>query len=276
MEQPPEFVDPDKPNHVCRLRKAIYGLKQAFRAWYTELKTYLLSLGFNNSLVDTSLFVLHHSTDWIYLLVYVDDILITGNQRSTIQHILHLLADRFSIKDPEDLNYFLGLEAHRTSHGLHLSQRKYILDLLHRHNMINGNPVCTPMATSLKLTSGNPLPDPTVFRRLVGSLQYLAFTRLDIAYAVNRLSQFMHCPTEAHWQEEKRILRYLAGTTTHGIFFSAKNDLTLHAFSDEDWAGDSDDYVSTNTYIVYLGWNPISWTAKKQKGVARSSTEAEY
>ncbi|XP_019098391.1 PREDICTED: uncharacterized protein LOC109133285 [Camelina sativa] len=134
------------------------------------------------------------------------------------------------------------------------------------------------MASSPKLTlkSGSPLPDGTDYRRLVGSLQYLAFTRLDISYAVNRLFKFMHRPTEAHCQAAKRVLRYLAGTTTHDIFFAAKNNLNLHAYSDADWAGESDDYVSTNAYIVYMGTHPVSWSAKKQKTVARSSTEAEY
>ncbi|KAG7582826.1 Integrase catalytic core [Arabidopsis suecica] len=278
MDQPPRFVDSDNPTHVCRLRKAIYGLKQAPRAWYNELRTFLLSLGFANSVSDTSLFVLQQGSSFVYLLVYVDDILVTGSSKSGIQRILTLLADRFSVKDAEDLNYFLGLEAHRTSKGLHLSQRKYILDLLHRYNMINAKAVTTPMATSpkLTLTTGTPMSDPSEFRKLVGSLQYLSFTRLDIAYAVNRLSQFMHQPTDDHWQAAKRILRYLAGTTTHGIFFSATNNLSLHAFSDADWAGDTNDCVSTNAYIVYLGSNPISWMAKKQNGVARSSTEAEY
>lgn len=237
-----------------------------------------MSLGFQNSLADTSLFVLQQGTSFVYLLVYVDDILITGNSTSGIQHILSLLAARFSVKDAEDLNYFLGIEAHSTPSGLHLSQRKYILDLFHRYNMTNAKPVTTPMATFPKLTlnTGTAMPEPMDYRKLVGSLQYLAFTRLDIAYAVNRLSQFMHRPTKDHWQAAKRILRYLAGTTTHGIYFSANNKLSLHAFSDADWAGDSDDCVSTNAYIIYLGSHPISWSAKKQKGVARSSTEAEY
>lgn len=278
MEQPPGFVNPDHPTYVCRLHKAVYGLKQAPRAWYTELKSYLLSIGFQNSLADTSLFIMRIGNDYLYLLVYVDDILVTGSNKSAIERILVSLANRFSIKDPEELNYFLGLEAHRTPAGLHLSQRKYILDLLHRHNMLTAKPVSTPMASSPKLTmmSGISLTDPTVYRKLVGSLQYLAFTRPDMGYAVNRLSQFMHRPTEDHWQAAKRVLRYLAGTTTHGIFFSAKNSLTLHGYSDADWGGDSDDYISTNAYVIYLGSHPISWSAKKQKGVSRSSTEAEY
>ena len=278
MEQPPGFIDTDRPDYVCRLHKAVYGLKQAPRAWYMELRNFFLSLGFTNSLADTSLFVLQHGGHLIYLLVYVDDILITGNTTTGIQRILTLLAERFSVKDAEDLNYFLGIEAHRTSSGLHLCQRKYILDLLHKYDMMNAKPVTTPMASSPKITlnSGVSLSDPTQYRRLIGSLQYLQFTRLDIAYAVNRLSQFMHKPTEDHWQAAKRILRYLAGTPTHGVFYSAKNNLVLRAYSDADWAGDSDDYVSTNSYVIYLGQHPISWSSKKQNGVARSSTEAEY
>lgn len=115
MEQPPGFVDPHKPSHVCRLKKAVYGLKQAPRAWYMELKTFLLALGFKNSLADTSMFVLRNGNEVVYLLVYVDDILITGNSKPAITRVLKLFADRFSVKDAEDLNYFLGIEAHRTA-----------------------------------------------------------------------------------------------------------------------------------------------------------------
>lgn len=278
MEQPPGFIDQDRPDYVCRLHKAAYGLKQAPRAWYTELRNFLLDLGFKNSLADTSLFVLHSGSHHIYLLVYVDNIVITGNTNTGIQRILSLLAERFSVKDAEDLNYFLGVEAHRTTNGLHLNQRKYILDLLHKYDMTNAKPITTLMASSpkLHLHSGVSLSDSTKYRRLIGSLQYLQFTRLDIAFAVNRLSQFMHKATEDHWQAAKRILRYLAGTPTHGIYFSATNRLSIQAYSDADWAGDSDDYVSTNSYVIYLGKHPISWSSKKQNGVARSSTEAEY
>lgn len=255
MDQPPGFVDADRPDYVCKLNKAVYGLKQAPRAWYNELSTFLISLGFVNSLADTSLFVLWRDSQIIYLLIYVDDILVTGNTKSGIAKVLALFAERFSVKDAEDLNYFLGIEAHRTQQGLHLSQRKYVLDLLHKYDMTNAKPVTTPMASTpkLRLNSGTALADPTKYRRLIGSLQYLQFTRLDISYAVNKLSQFMHMPTEDHWQAAKRILRYLAGTPTHGIYFSASNKLVLHAYSDAEWAGDSDDYVSTNSYIIYLG-----------------------
>lgn len=144
--------------------------------------------------------------------------------------------------------------------------------------MLDAKPVTTPLPTTpkLTLTTGDKLPDASQYRSVVGSLQYLSFTRPDIAYAVNRLSQFVHQPTDAHWHAAKRILRYLAGTTTHGIKLHSSSPMAFHAFSDADWAGDNDDYVSTNGYLIYLGRNPISWSSKKQKGVARSSTESEY
>lgn len=156
---------------------------------------------------------------------------------------------------------------------MHLNQRKYMLDLLDRIHMVDVKPVATPMSPEPKLTfSGEKYSNPTEYRALIGSLQYLAFTRPDIAFSVNRFSQFMHSPTCDHWQTAKRVLRYLAGTTTHGLFITATGPLTLHAFSDADWARDTTDCVSTNGYVVYLGDQPISWSSKKQRGVARSST----
>lgn len=144
--------------------------------------------------------------------------------------------------------------------------------------MIGAKPVTTPMATSPKLlrNSGAKLQDPTEYRSVVGSLQYLAFTRPDISYSVNKLSQFMHAPTADHWTAVKRVLRYLAGTPDKGIFLRCGNSINLHAFSDADWAGDADDFISTNGYIVYIGHHPVSWSSKKQTTIARSSTEAEY
>ncbi|KAG7533328.1 Reverse transcriptase RNA-dependent DNA polymerase [Arabidopsis thaliana x Arabidopsis arenosa] len=277
VSQPPGFVDLDRLNHVCRLQKALYDLKQAPRAWYQELRNFLLKAGFTNSLADTSLFIYHQGSDFLYVLVYVDDIIIAGVE-SLVKRFNTALAARFSLKDLGALNYFLGIEATRSANGLHLMQRKYINDLLTKTNMLGVKPVSTPMAATpmISLFTGSALDDASEYRSVLGSLQYLSFTRPDIAFAVNRLSQFMHRPTDAHWLAVKRILRYLAGTTTHGIFLRANAPLTIHAFSDADWARDNNDYLSTNAYIVYFGGSPISWSSKKQKSVARSSIEAEY
>ena len=170
------------------------------------------------------------------------------------------------------------MEARRTSTGLHLTQTKYITDILAKTKMTHSKAVATPMHSTQDLiqNGGVALDDPLTFRAIVGSLQYMCLTQPDIAFAVNRLSQFMHCPTSLHLEAAKRVLRYLAGTANKGIFFSNKTPLTLHAYSDVEWAGDQDDYTSTGAYIVYLGKQPISWSSRKMKGVARSSTEAEY
>lgn len=132
------------------------------------------------------------------------------------------------------------------------------------------------MNEHLTLLSGTSLTDGTMYRTIVGALQYLQFTRTNIAFAVNKLSQFMHRPTDIHWQAVTRLLRYLSGTIDRGIFFHTNNTPNLHAFSDVDWAGNRDDYTSTTANIIYLGSDPVLWTSQKQKTVARSSTEAEY
>lgn len=167
------------------------------------------------------------------------------------------------------------------------------MDILARTHMTDAKPVLTPIPTSppLLLKSGSPLSDPTEYRTIVGSLQYLLITRPDLAFAVNKLSQYMHTPTTEHWSFVKRLLRYLCGTINEGLQIHRQSPLNLHAFSDHlhrdlplhlqaysdaDWAGDKDDFSSTSAYVIYLGRNPVSWSSKKQKTVARSSTEAEY
>ena len=268
----------DRPDYVCKLRKALYGLKQAPRAWYVELRTFLIASGFINSQSDAALFILCSYGVLLYVLIYVDDIVVTGNNPHHVNQFIELLSNRFSLKDHGELSYFLGLEATRSTAGLLLTQTKYITDLLVRTNMADAKPVASPMLSNehLTLLSGTSLTDGTTYRSVVGALQYLQFTRPDVAFAVNKFSQFMHRPTDIHWQAVKRLLRYLAGTRDRGIFFRAKNTQNLHAFSDADWAGNRDDFTSTSANIIYLGSNPVSWSSRKQKTVARSSTEAEY
>ena len=171
MAQPLEFLDKDNPTHVCKLHKAIYGLKQALRTWYQELRTYLLSYGFSNSIANSSLFIYKNNNVTFYLLVYVDDIIIMGPSSSALQVFVTSLASRFSLKDLGSLSYFLGVEVLPHEHGLFLSQKKYIQDLLDRAKMSNAKPVPTPMATypPLNLTDGSPLFNPTDYRALIGT-----------------------------------------------------------------------------------------------------------
>ncbi|XP_041009156.1 uncharacterized mitochondrial protein AtMg00810-like [Juglans microcarpa x Juglans regia] len=278
MKQPLGFVNTDFPLHVCKLNKSIYSLKQAPRAWFAKLSDGLLTLGFRCSSADSSLFIFRIGSDCIYLLIYVDDILVTGSSSLLISQFIASLSKYFPVKDLGLLHYFLGIEVHRTSSGLFLSQTKYITDLLKRTNMHNCKAVSTPMSSSEKLTvlDGCTYEDPQWYRSVVGSLQYLAFTRLDISFAVNRVCQFMHNPRLPHWSAVKRILRYLNNTRQLGLSFSSSSSIKLTAFSDADWAGCPDDRRSTGGFCIYLGNHLISWGSKKQPTIARSSTEAEY
>uniref|UniRef100_A0A5B6Z4V3 Reverse transcriptase Ty1/copia-type domain-containing protein n=1 Tax=Davidia involucrata TaxID=16924 RepID=A0A5B6Z4V3_DAVIN len=276
MEQPQGFQDPAYPSHVCKLRKALYGLKQAPRAWYDLFSQFLISNHFSNSVADSSLFILNEAGHTVILLVYVDDILITGSSPSLIAALIQKMATAFAIKDLGPLSYFLGIEVTRTSSGLFLSQTKYTTELLHRAGMADCKPYASPTSSKQPTTLVDPFfEDPTLYRSLVGGLQYLTVSRPDLSFAVNSACQHMHAPHQSHFTAVKRILRYVKGTLSHGLSFH-NGPLSLTAFSDADWAGDRRDRRSTTGFCLFLGPNLISWSSKKQPTVARSSTEAEY
>jgi hypothetical protein len=214
----------------------------------------------------------------MYLLIYVDDIIIVSSVPTAIDELLQLLSIDFAVKDLGKLQYFLGIEVIPVKDGLLLSQQRYIRDLLSKTNMTEAKPVSSPMSSSAVLSAftGDPMEEPSLYRSTVGSLQYLSLTRPDLAFAVNRVCQLMHHPTKLHWQAVKRILRYLKCTITHGLLLQKTSTTSLQAYSDADWAGCSDDRRSTGAYCVFLGSNLISWSSRKQPTVSRSSTESEY
>ena len=219
MAQPLGFTSEDKPMHICRLRKTIYGLKQAPRAWYNALTSYLLSIGFVKTKSDALLLVRHGAGDTLFVLVYVDDIIITGSNTLSVNQVITSLASKFSIKDLGNLHYFLGVEVIRSSNSLILTQTNYVNEILNDELMTDCKSVNTPMSASelLTLSDGTHLTDATRYRRVLDRLQYLSFTRLDIAYAVNKLSQFMQALSDLHWKAVKRVLRYLRGTIQLGL-----------------------------------------------------------
>jgi hypothetical protein len=262
MSQPSGYHHPQYPNHVCKLNKAIYGLKQAPRAWFSCLSTRLIALGFHGSKSDTSLFICRTSAFTMDVLIYVDDIIITSSSSDAINTLLSHLHCDFAVKNLGSLKFFLGIEVLSNPNGAILSQQRYITDILHRTHMLEAKPVTTPMAstTSLSAFDGEPFPDHTLLRSTVGALQYLSITRPDIAFTVNKLSQFMHKPILTHWQAVKRLLRYLKHTIQFGLQIYRNSCNTLQAFSDADWAGDKDDRRSTGSFCVFLGKNLISWS----------------
>jgi hypothetical protein len=280
MTQPPGFVSESHPHYVCRLQKALYGLKQAPRAWHSKLSSKLCSFQFQPCKTDTSLFIYKSSHLTMYVLAYVDDLIIVSSSDAATTQLLRHLDSEFAIKDLGPLHYFLGIEVQTTPTGLILSQHKYIADLLQKTHMAHCRPVATPMSSSEKISKdgGTPLSaaETTIYRSTVGALQYLMMTRPDIAFAVNKVCQFMQHPTDHHWTAVKRILRYLQYTIDDGLQIRRSTSTLLSAYSDSDWAGCTDDRRSTGGFLVYFGPNLISWSSRKQATISRSSTESEY
>ncbi|XP_019199896.1 PREDICTED: uncharacterized protein LOC109193509 [Ipomoea nil] len=200
-----------------------------------------------------------------------------GSDPQRVSGIVAKLAAEFKIRDMGAPSFFLGIETVPLSDGILLSQRRYIQDILKRAGMVDCKPVSTPVSVVRSDDADTtPYADPTHYRSIAGALQYLTVTRPDLSYAVNRLCQHMQSPTTTDWSLMKRVLRYVKGTLGLGLRIRSSLSSAVHAFSDSDWAGNPDDRKSTSGFAVYVGSNLVSWSCRKQRTVARSSTEAEY
>ena len=274
----PQGYDKGGGTKVCRLRKSLYGLKQASRNWYHKFTSALLELNYKQSAADHSLFIYKEGSIFATALIYVDDVIMAGNDEHKIKETKKFLNDKFSIKDLGPLKYFLGIEAARTKDGIVLSQRKYTLDILEDSGMLGCRPCTFPMEQNVKLDKGEEdvWVDASKYRRLVGRLLYLQATRPDLANSVNVLSQFVSDPRQKHMDAAMRVLRYLKATPGQGIFFPKEGGMDLVAYCDADWMGCSLTRRSRTGYVLLLGGAPISWKSKKQSVVSRSSAEAEY
>ena len=206
---------------VCKLRRALYGLKQSPRAWFGRLSTFMKKNGYKQSDADHTLFIKQVFKKVTALIVYVDDMVVTGNDSNEIAALQESLATEFELKDLGHLKYFLGIEVARSSNGISLCQRKYVLDLLAETGMLDCKPIETPIEMNHKLAiqQDQTPTNKERYQRLVGRLIYLLHTRPDIAYAVSIVSQFMHAPSEDHMEAVYRILRYLKSSPRKGLFF---------------------------------------------------------
>jgi len=265
MEQPPGFVAQGESfGLVCRLRKSLYGLKQSPRAWFDKFSNVVHQFGMTRSGANHSIFYRHSSVGCIYLVVYVDDIVLTCNDHHDISQVKQHLCQHFQTKDLGKLIYFLGIEVAQSSIGIVMSQRKYALDIL-EEILMNSKSVDTLMDPNVKLlpNKGEPLSYPEKYRRLVGKLNYLIVTRPDISFAVSMMSQFLNSPCENHWNAVIRIVKYIKGSPGKGLLYGHNNHTKFVCYSDVDWAGSSSDRRSTFGYCVSIGDNLISWKSKK-------------
>jgi hypothetical protein len=277
IEKPQGFEVHGRESHVCRLKKALYGLKQAPRAWYSRIDGYLQSMGFTKSEADPNLYLIQVGEDPLILVLYVDDLFLTGAEK-LIASCKRDLASEFEMKDIGLMHYFLGLEVWQQPGEIFLGQGKYAVEILRRFGMMDCKSMTTPMITNLKKlgASDSDLVDPTMYRQLIGSLMYLVNTRPNICFVVNTLSQFMVESRQVHWVAAKHVLRYLRGTVGFGLRYVGGDGVRLHGYSDSDWAGSAVDRKSTSGGCFSLGSTVVSWFSRKQTSVALSSAEAEY
>uniref|UniRef100_A0A2N9FA47 Integrase catalytic domain-containing protein n=1 Tax=Fagus sylvatica TaxID=28930 RepID=A0A2N9FA47_FAGSY len=279
MDFPPGFSTSSESRKVCRLRKSLYGLKQSPRAWFGRFTHSMRKYGYHQSQSDHTLFLKHSNEGKVTaLIVYVDDIVVTGNDIMEMGKLKTYLAKEFEIKDLGTLRYFLGIEVARSKEGIFVSQRKYVLDLLVETGMLACKPIDTPIEQNHRL--GEDVDDTPVdrerYQKLVGKLIYLSHTRPDIAFAVSVVSQFMHAPCEKHMEAVYRILRYLKSAPGKGLMLYKNGHLEVEGYTDADWAGSITDRRSTSGYCTFVGGNLVTWRSKKQSVVARSSAEAEF
>ncbi|KAJ9519966.1 hypothetical protein QJQ45_014694 [Haematococcus lacustris] len=276
-----EGFEEGSTNTVCRLQKALYGLRQAPRAWHARLCEELLSMGFKAFEADPALFTLQLSTGMVYLLVYVDDCLLCTQQGDTagLAYVKKQLSSAFKLKDLGEARWLLGMQLtrDRAEGTIKLDQHKFIQELVTANSKSAAHSKPLPMAPAVKLVREGDALDTTLhhYSALVGSLLYLTCcTRPDIAFAVGALARHMSAPTKQHWAAACSVLCYLKGTTDQGLLFGGVSG--LQGFSDADYAGDKDTARSTTGYIFTLNGGAISWSSRLQPTVAMSTAEAKY
>ncbi|KAK8935837.1 hypothetical protein KSP39_PZI013998 [Platanthera zijinensis] len=277
--QPQGFIAKGKEGKVYRLLKALYGLKQAPRAWHHNIDAFFLEEGFTRSPIEPTLYIKEEEEGKMIVSLYVDDLILTGSNKTQIEKFKEKLKMRYEMTDLGSLKFFLGLQIKQFDGGIFISQEHYTRMLLKKFNMENCNPAVTPMSTTEKLTPKTELEeggDPEKYRSLVGSLIYLTNSRPDIENSVNIVARYISNPSQAHFAAAKRILRYLQGTKDYGILYQNSQPKSLHGFTDSDWAGDTEDRKSTGGFIFFVGDGPISWSSRKQRTTALSTIETEY
>ncbi|GJR64146.1 putative ribonuclease H-like domain-containing protein [Tanacetum coccineum] len=276
--QPPGFEDPQFPDKVYKVEKALYGLHQAPRAWYETLSTYLLENGFRRGTIDKTLFIKKDKGDILLVQVYVDDIIFGSTKKSLCVEFEQMMHKRFQMSSMGELTFFLGLQVKQKDDGIFISQDKYVADILKKFDFATVKTASTPIETNKALLKDEEAEDVDVhlYRSMIGSLMYLTASRPDIMFTVYACARFQVTHKVSHLYVVKRIFRYLKGQPKLGLWYPRDSPFNLEAFSDSDYAGASLDRKSTIGGSQFLGKRLISWKCKKQTIVANSTIEAEY
>jgi hypothetical protein len=288
MMQPKGFEVKGQESKVWRLKKSIYGLKQASRVWNQKMDSKLTSMGFKPCVSDPCMYVRHGGKGGSFLIaLYVDDLLLASKDKNQMKVVKKELQAAWNVKDLGEAHQFLGLTItrNRKERTMHLCQEQLLKTALVDAKMIDCNSAPTPYEMQTKLfndsetrtASERASMEGIDYRHTVGQLQYAASnTRPDICAAVSMVSSYTNDPGPMHWKAVKRILRYIKGTLDYGIVLGGGIKVTLEGYSDADWAGDSDTRRSRTGYIFYVGKGCVTWQSKRQATVSLSTTQAEY
>jgi hypothetical protein len=278
VRQPAGFVMAGQEGKVLRLRKAMYGLRQAPRAWNSKLDD-TLKMNFVQSKHEHAMYRRSHGDDILLVGVYADDLVITGSSLAAVEEFKEEMKRAFLMSDLRLLSFYLVIEVRQDAGGITLRQTHYVKKILEMTDMTDCKAAATPMEERLRLSRGSTTEevDATLYRRIVGSLRYLIHTRPDLTYAVGYVSRFLERPTEEHLQAVKKILRYIVGTLQYVLCYGRRTGMTrLVGYCDSDLVGDIDMRKSTTGALFFLGKSLVSWQSLKQQVVAQSSCEAEY
>ncbi|KAJ9565938.1 hypothetical protein OSB04_001904 [Centaurea solstitialis] len=278
VSQPEGFEKVGEQGKVYKLEKALYGLRQAPRAWNIKLDGILREMGFQRCLHESAVYTKVSRGEYIIVAVYVDDLFVTGTCHEITSQFKSMMSSKFEMSDLGLLTYYLGIEVSQENDCVTIKQASYDVKILKEAGMEEYNVAQCPMEPGLKLSKAEDEPEveATHYRRVVGCLRYLLHTRPDLAYSVGVVSRYMQSPRESHARAVKQILRYLRGTISFGIRYERCDELKLLGYSDSSHNVDADDGRSTTGHIFFLGKSPISWCSQKQDTVALSSCEAEF
>lgn len=282
MQQPKGFQQRGQEKLVCRLQRSLYGLKQGARVWNETIRGILEAMHFKQSSADPCLFTKRTPVGWIYILIYVDDIIVACTSEEEIARVERSLKENLTLSSLGDVSCFLGIRIRKDVNGFYsMDQQGYILRIANRFNLDRARGSKIPLDTGYyRIREGSKaMPDNKQYQCLIGALLYLAVnTRPDVAASVAILSRRVSAPTEADWVELKRVVRYLVKTNYYELKLTSKREepLKLIGYSDADWSADTDDRKSNSGFLFKLGQATIGWVSRKQTCVSLSTMEAEY